>query len=105
MVSVDAPCLMSIKGHSTLVCVLVVLVAGCGSFCDAREKKAAILSLKDAGLDGGGGGASGVAATVEAGADEAVDGGPIPTVLPVRPANSTSASIAAISAQSSRFVR
>src|SRR5271170_3056295 len=114
MVSVEAPSRMSIRGQSTLACC--VLATGCGFRCDAPEKNVAILSLREGGLDGGGGGTgvadvavAGVAAAVVVGAAldvDAVDGVPTPRVLLVQPgANSASQSTAAISARSSPFIR
>src|ERR1700733_4286545 len=120
MVSVDAPWRMSMSGQSTSGCALAT---GCGSRCDAPEKKLATLSLKEGGLAGGGGaGVGGVAVAVAPGAGGVVvvaagaggvavavaagTGVPVPSVLPVHPAaRSANESEAAISARSPRFVR
>src|SRR5580700_10457635 len=61
MVSVAAPCRMSMKGQSTSDCALAT---GCGVFADLFEKKPAILSFNDgAGGVGGGTAGDGAAAT------------------------------------------
>jgi hypothetical protein len=84
------------------------LATGSGSFCDAPEKKPAILSLNEGGPDGeAGGGVAGVAEVVAEGAPVAAgDSVPVPIVLLLQPATaSASVSNAAISARLSRFVR
>src|SRR5580704_5867096 len=88
MVSVEAPCRMSIKGQSTSGCALAT---GCGCRCVAPEKKLAILSLKEGELAGeAGGGATGVAEVVAGDVAEvppvaAGDGVPTPRLLLVQP--------------------
>src|SRR4029077_2253258 len=80
MVSVDAPWRMSRNGHWTSGSALVT---GCGSFCVAPEKKLAILSFRDGGLDCGGAGG------VAEGTDAVVVGPPSPP--PLHPAASKTA--------------
>src|ERR1700689_1059635 len=71
MVSVAAPCRMSMKGQSTSDCALAT---GCGVFADLFEKKPEILSFNDGAGGVGGGTAGDPAAATPAGAAGAKGG-------------------------------
>jgi hypothetical protein len=99
MVSVDAPCRISIKGQSRFCCCAPTTV--CGDFADESEKKLDILSFREGVLDDGEPGEAGV----DEGSVAVVAGVPRPPPAEHPDASSASASKVAINTRSPRRIR